>query len=254
MNPVHKDIPNDALRHLSFAVIGGFFGAYAILGRGGIFASAQTMNLLQMTFDTLDGNWWSMFLHFGALIAYILGVSTPIFMEYFFHVDPARLSPIVTGICAIILGFLPAETPQIVALYFIFYPMSCQWTAFSGARNFNSSTIFSTNNTKQMTIGVAKFLCEHDRSQLKRAAFYASTLVAFHCGAIVGFLAVHWLDYHASFAALPIIAVAFYSVIREEHQCEEETEEELEEVKEELSEEIEEIEELKQLEQPAQKA
>lgn len=226
---MHKHIPTDALRHLSFAVIGGFFGAYAILGRGGIFASAQTMNLLQMTFDTLSGNWVSMLLHLGALVAYILGVMAPIMLQYYFHVDPARLSPIITGLCAIILGFLPENTPQVVALYFIFFPMSCQWTAFSGARNFNSSTIFSTNNTKQMAIGVTKFLCEHDRSHLRRAAFFGSTLIAFHLGAILGFLAVRYMGFHASFAALPIIAVAFWSVVREEHdieeiECEEEKE------------------------------
>ena len=40
----------DLYRHLSFASVGGFFGAYAILCRSGILASAQTMNLLFFLF------------------------------------------------------------------------------------------------------------------------------------------------------------------------------------------------------------
>ena len=37
----------DWYRHLSFAAVGGFFAAYAILLRMGIMANAQTLNLLK---------------------------------------------------------------------------------------------------------------------------------------------------------------------------------------------------------------
>ena len=46
----------DLYRHLTFASVGGFFGAYAILCRSGILASAQTMNLLELTLNALRGD------------------------------------------------------------------------------------------------------------------------------------------------------------------------------------------------------
>ena len=41
-----------------------------------------------------------------------------------------------------------------------FFAMSVQWGAFNGAQGFNSSTIFSTNNTKQTSLALAHYLCE----------------------------------------------------------------------------------------------
>ena len=43
-----KLLPIDHCRHLAFAAIGGFFGGYALLCRGGILGSSQTMNLVEL--------------------------------------------------------------------------------------------------------------------------------------------------------------------------------------------------------------
>ena len=44
--PLYKRKNIDWYRHLAFACVGGFFGAYAIMSRGGVMGSAQTVNLL----------------------------------------------------------------------------------------------------------------------------------------------------------------------------------------------------------------
>ena len=46
--PLYKRKNIDWYRHLAFACVGGFFGAYAIMCRGGVMGSAQTMNLLEL--------------------------------------------------------------------------------------------------------------------------------------------------------------------------------------------------------------
>ena len=48
-----KLLPIDHCRHLAFAAVGGFFGGYALLCRGGILGSSQTMNLLELVFTML---------------------------------------------------------------------------------------------------------------------------------------------------------------------------------------------------------
>ena len=63
----------DLYRHLTFASVGGFFGAYAILCRSGILASAQTMNLLELTLNALRGDAVAVLLHLGALVLYVAG-------------------------------------------------------------------------------------------------------------------------------------------------------------------------------------
>lgn len=202
---------------MAFAVVGGFFGAYAILGPCGVFGNAQTVNLLQLLFDSLFGQWYSLLLHAGALLCYMAGVMSAVILRRKYHRDPGRISPFITAAAALLLEFLPVTIPSVAFMYPIFFSMSFQWTAFSGACGFNSSTIFSTNNVKQATLGLAEYLCDKDPSHLRRTVFFARTLVAFHCGAALAFLAVYWLPTHVPLCALPLIFLSYVSVVREEN-------------------------------------
>lgn len=212
-----KKLSADALRHMSFALIGGFFGAYAILGPGGLFSNAQTVNLLQLLFDSLFGQWYSLLLHIGALLCYVLGVMSAVILRNKYHCDTGRISPIITAVSTLLLDVLPANIPHMVFVYPIFFSMSFQWTAFSGACGFNSSTIFSTNNVKQASIGFAEYLCDGDRSHLRRTVFFGQTLISFHFGAALAFLATRWTPAHATLCALPLILLSYITVIHEEH-------------------------------------
>ena len=122
----------DWYRHLSFAAVGGFFAAYAILLRMGIMANAQTLNLLDILLNSFEGDWLGVLMHIGALVIYIVGTMSTVFLPRLFGWDMRRVSPAVDALCAVVLAFLPAETPTIPALYPIFFAMSVQWSSFSG--------------------------------------------------------------------------------------------------------------------------
>ena len=190
-----KLLPIDHCRHLAFAAIGGFFGGYALLCRGGILGSSQTMNLLELVSDALFGRGSSVLLHLLCLVIYVVGVMFSVIVPHVFHVDMRRLSPCITAAAAIAMGFFPADMTPLVALYPVFFSMSIQWSTFAGARGFQSATIFNSNNTKQVSLALAHYLCEGEREQLTKLWFYGSTLLAFHAGAVWSWLAVKWLDY-----------------------------------------------------------
>lgn len=106
--------------------------------------------------------------------------------------------------------------PVTLALYPIFFAMSVQWGAFNGAQGFNSSTIFSTNNTKQTSLALAHYLCEKDPMYLAKCWFYAATLLCFHLGATLSFFAVKLWGLRASWCVIPLAAWAYYMVCCEE--------------------------------------
>ena len=92
-----KLLPIDHCRHLAFAAIGGFFGGYALLCRGGILGSSQTMNLLELVSDALFGRGSSVLLHLLCLVIYVVGVMSAVIVPHVFHVDMRRLSPCICG-------------------------------------------------------------------------------------------------------------------------------------------------------------
>ena len=210
----------DFYRHLSFAAVGGFFGGYAILARCGVLASAQTMNLLEMVMDALHGKGGSALLHLLCLVIYFLGTMSTVLLPHLFHVDMRRLCPAVDALAAVAVGFFPENMPVIAALYPIFFAMSVQWSTFAGARGFNSSTIFSTNNTKQTSLALANYLCDHDRAHLRKLKVFALTLLCFHIGAAAAYFAVTWWYIRGALAVLPLIAWAFFlSVCERRHEA-----------------------------------
>lgn len=213
---LHKNENADLHRHLSFAAVGGFFGAYAILCRCGILASAQTMNLLELTLNALEGDWTAVLLHAGALVLYVGGTMLTVLLPHFCGVDMRRAVPIIDALACVILCFIPAQANVLLSLYPIFFAMSVQWSTFSGAKGFVSSTIFSTNNTKQASLALAKFITDGDRSHFKKVNFYVLTLLAFHAGAAVAFFAVKLMGTVGAWVNILLAALAFAMVVRED--------------------------------------
>ena len=214
--PLHKNPYIDFYRHLGFACVGGFFGAYAILCRCGVMGSAQTMNLLELVINALFGEGSKALLHVIAFAIYILGTMLMVLLPHYCHADMHRLSPIIDGLVAVIIAFFPEDMNVVVGLYPIYFAMSVQWSSFSGARGFYSSTIFSTNNTKQASLSLAEFICDKDKIHLRKTFFYACTLLSFHVGAAWAFFAVKFFAVRGSLLCLPLIAWAYYMVVCEE--------------------------------------
>lgn len=214
--PLYKNQNIDWYRHLAFACVGGFFGAYAILCRGGVMGSAQTMNLLELVIDALYGRGFNVLEHFGAFALYVVGTMLTVLLPHRWGVNMHRLSPLITALAAVSECCIPPETEIVRALYPVFFAMSVQWSSFGGARGFYSSTIFSTNNTKQASLALAEYLCTGEKKQLRRMGFFASTLLCFHIGAAVGVGAVHFWGVRGALWSLPLIAWAFFMATQEE--------------------------------------
>ncbi len=206
----------DLYRHLSFSAVGGFFGAYAILCRCGILASAQTMNLLELTINALQGDVIAVLLHVGALVLYVGGTMLTVLLPHYFGVDMRRAAPVVDAAMCVVLCFIPADANVILSLYPIFFAMSVQWSSFSGAKGFVSSTIFSTNNTKQASLALAQYMTDGDSVHFKKVWFYVFTLLAFHLGAATAFFAVELMGTQGAWVNILLSAAAYSMVVCED--------------------------------------
>ena len=205
----------DLYRHLAFSAVGGFFGCHAVLVHGGIMGNAQTVNLLELLLDALRGDAYATALHLGALALYVLGTMLTVLLPHWWGWDMHRVSPLVTAAAAVTVAFLPETLNPVVALYPVFFAMSIQWSSFAGARGFYSSTIFSTNNTKQATLALASYLCDRDRAHLRKLKFYALTLLCFHIGATASYFAVDWLHVQGGLLVLPFVAWGYVLAVCE---------------------------------------
>ena len=210
----------DLYRHLAFCVVGGFFGGYAVLVHSGIMGNAQTVNLLELLMDFLRADGHGILLHTGALVIYILGTMSTVLLPHWLGADMHLVSPWITAAAAVTVSLLPPDTTAVLALYPVFFAMSIQWSSFAGARGFYSATIFSTNNTKQASLSLARHLCTREQGQIRRMWFYVSTILCFHAGATVAYFSVLLLEVKGSLCVLPLIGWAYYMVVCEDRSQE----------------------------------
>ncbi len=183
---------HDVITHYLMAIVGGFFGGYAIFARMNVFGSAQTANLIELIKNILGANYFEGILRIGALFIYVLAL---ILGTYFTHRTDWNLKYLVLKIeifCVILLGFIPMNVNPIMALYPCFFATAFQWSIFKGAIGYTCSTIFSTNNIKQTVIAFTEyFLADQQDIQqecLRKGCFFAGTLIFFHTGVALAYL------------------------------------------------------------------
>ena len=189
----------------TMAVAGGFFGGYTI-GRCGVLASAETVNLISLTKALLELDTAQILIRLGAALFFSLaiGLSTILLLRC---ADRLPLYAIAADIVGIVLtGFLPFQN-EFYVLYPIFFVTGFQWNAFSGVNDYASSCVFSTNNLRQAVIGLTLYLRSGDREAGERAKFFGKSLLFFHIGVVFAFLSMRLFAEKSIFLCLiPVLA------------------------------------------------
>lgn len=203
------------------AAVGGFFGVYALLIRGGTFGSSETSNLIYLVAAGLDGTWGPALIRLGGTACYIAGIVLAVLLRR--AGKPARLrwgSAAADLAACLILARIPADTDPILALYPMFFVTAVQWVAFSQAAGYTCATIFSTNNLRQFTEGVTEYLCGREPEQRRKLAFYGGTLICFHLGAAWGWWCVKRWAVPGIYGCLPLLLLpAFLMLAQKEKEA-----------------------------------
>lgn len=206
---VRRAFSSDTAMHYTMALVGGFFAAYGMLGRCDVLGSAQTGNLIHLVLALLGQSFPEVLIRVGAAAVYAAALVLTVLLPKRYGVP---LKPVSVGIdCAavVLLGLIPEGVDSVLALYPAFFAMAFQWNAFPGAEGYTSSPIFSTNNFRQTVTSLTSYCCTHEAQHLKKARFFAGTLLSFHIGVALAWagtalwgLACIW------FCLLPLAACA----------------------------------------------
>lgn len=204
----------EATVHYAASFIGGYFGIYALMVRSDNFGSSQTSNLIYIISGILGHNLTETFIRIGAALLYMFAIVLSVLTFKFTKFNLKFISMFINLIAVCILAFLPQDMDPILGLYPIFFAMAFQWNSFNGSKGYVSSTIFSTNNFRQFTIGLTEVLMGN-KNNIERFKFFGLTLLCYHLGVIFSFM--FWYRFSIQgiwFCIIPII-VETLLVLRE---------------------------------------
>lgn len=183
---IHEMLPVGAL----LAVTGGYLDAYTYLIRGGVFANAETGNLVLFAMKLASGDMKVALRCLVQIVAFFCGVLCAEGIKRHF----ARRQILAWEHMVILLemfllfltGFVPQTFPDVFVNLTIAFVCALQVDTFRKTAGMPYATTMCTGNLRSGAEHFYRFLFEKDRSEGRAAGRYLFIIVMFALGAVLG--------------------------------------------------------------------
>lgn len=208
------------------AIVGGFLDAYTFVGRGGVFANAQTGNVVLMGIEAAKGEWGQAVLHAVPILAFMVGVVVAeIIKKHSMRLsipESERAVLILETVVLFIVGFIPYTSPNIIVTVVISFVSSVQISSFRKLVGSTYSTTMVTGNLRSATQEAYIAFTKKDYESARRAIRYSTINLSFLAGAILGALLTSFIGVKAVWIAVIVLicsVILFNSELKNKSTC-----------------------------------
>ena len=181
---------SEAFRTVLFlSLSGGLQDAYTYLGRGGVFANAQTGNIVFMGQSLFTGD-WARFLHYLVpVLAFALGVAAAelicIFCKEGHRLHWRQLVLLVEIVLLFLVGFLP-EAFNLGANALVSFACAMQVQAFRKVHGYPFASTMCIGNLRSATEMLYRYRHTKEKGCLEKCLRYYGVILVFGIGAALG--------------------------------------------------------------------
>lgn len=192
--------------------VGGFLDAYTYLTRGGVFANAQTGNLILLVIGLARGDGVTALRYLFPILVFCLGVFAS---QLFLHLGKKRHHDfsghaviLLTEIVVLVLvGFLPVQIPDAVVNALISFVAAIQYDNFRRMEGMAVATAFCTGNLRSATEQIFHSFTNRDTKPLFSALKYFLIIFGFLLGVFCGYFAATAFGGRSAFLAAAILLI-----------------------------------------------
>jgi uncharacterized membrane protein YoaK (UPF0700 family) len=201
------------------AGVGGFLDGYTFVGYHGVFATAQTGNIVLFGVDAQAGRWQEALLHIPPVVAFVLGVALaqqlaqPTVRKIVRR--PTRWVLIAEIVVLAAVGAVPGQAPARVVPGAIAFVAALQVSTFRSLEGVEYSSSFTTSNLRALTVNIFNWRADRDRASRHRAALLASVVAAFAVGAGAGGLCTRLIHRQAAWIAAAALMIVLAAIVIE---------------------------------------
>lgn len=192
------------------ALAGGFMDAYSYIGRGGVFANAQTGNILLVGIHLSQGNFAQALRFFFPVLAFGAGIMlADLIHERFSSVFHWRqVTVFLEALILLMVSFL-SDQHNLQANCFTSFACGMQVESFRKIHGKGFATTMCIGNLRSALQSVDDYIITHNRGFLENGALYMGVIVCFVMGAVLGNWCIDRLGLHAIAVASVLLAAAF---------------------------------------------
>ncbi|MCX5045115.1 DUF1275 domain-containing protein [Aldersonia sp. NBC_00410] len=200
---------------LRFAVVitfvGGFLDAYTYIARGGVFANAQTGNVILLGVDLSEGKWHGASEHLWPIVAFIAGIAFASFIKseraQRTGMYPMRWTVAVLAGLLVAVGFLPDTVSNSVVTIPIAFVSAVLMGLFRTVGGLAFMPIATTGNLMRFTEAGYNWIVEKQREQGPALRTYAVIIAGFASGAVIGAVVSDAWRVHATWVAAGLLVL-----------------------------------------------
>ncbi|MBU3188029.1 DUF1275 domain-containing protein [Clostridium bowmanii] len=195
-NIIQRNLHSQHKIHESFrfgillAIVGGFLDSYTYIGRGGVFANAQTGNIVLVAIYASKGELMHALAHIPPIFAFIIGIITTQSIQdnssCLFILSWQRAVLIFEIIVFFIIGFIPNTIPNIIVTVTVSFMASVQVASFPKLVDSAYSSTMSTGNLRSASKAAYIAFVKKDRVSAIRSIRLFTIVISFLFGAFLG--------------------------------------------------------------------
>jgi uncharacterized membrane protein YoaK (UPF0700 family) len=209
---------------MPLAGVGGFLDAYTFVGFNGVFANAQTGNIVLLGVDVQAGHWREALLHVPPIGAFMLGVALAqmLALERMRKIvrHPTRWVLIAEIAVLAAVGATPGWIPGGVVTGAIAFVSAAQIATFRSLEGVEYTSTISTSNLRRLITEIFEWRAGSELASRHHAALLAWIIAAFAVGAGVGGLCARLLHQRAAWIAAAGLMIVLVVVFVETRRLE----------------------------------
>lgn len=205
---------------------GGFQDAYSYNGRGGVFANAQTGNIVLLGQNLAMGRWETALHYLFPLLSFLLGVFAAEWIRSLcerVRVLHWRQVILLVEIVLLVLAGLFPDTMATPANVLLSFACAMQVESFRKFRGIPCATTMCIGNMRSATEHLYHYLRTRDPEQKRRSIHYYVIILVFAVGAALGAVFTITLGHGAIWIAAFLLLIGFLLMFSKGEQEAQET-------------------------------
>lgn len=209
MNPQMSD---SIITAFFIILSGGFQDAYTYCIRGGVFANAQTGNIVLMSTDLFDGNFHECVRYLIPVLSFMFGIFAAEAIHCKFKtyekIHWRQIIIILEIVILFAVGFIP-QNLNAAANAMVSFVCALQVQTFHKVRGHAYASTMCIGNMRSAIESLCAYFHYKDIRILHKSLVYFSVIVIFAVGAGIGILTVRLLYERAIWISCALLAVSF---------------------------------------------
>lgn len=181
-SPLHEKLEIGLL----LAIVGGFLDAYSYLCYGGVFANAQTGNMVLLGLAIVDGDFTHFIHYLIPIIAFSLGILITEYLLKYLSGSFYIWVLVIEIVLLFIIAFLPNDVSPVIVTAAISFMCSIQIGSFRKICGAPYTSTMCTGNLRSAMGALFVAISAKDRDSLIQSLRYVSIILFFCIGAALG--------------------------------------------------------------------